>query len=69
MTVKAIAINDLQKKKTKQKKERKQKDKNSKLRMINLKKFCAKLLTPLCWTLSQEVWIQVLARHVQKCMA
>lgn len=43
MTVKAIAINDLQKKKTKQKKERKQKDKNSKLRMINLKKFCAKL--------------------------
>ena len=39
MTVKAIAINDLQKKKTKQKKERKQKDKNSKLRMINLKNF------------------------------
>lgn len=38
MTVKAIAINDLQKKK-KTKKKRKQKDKNSKLRMINLKNF------------------------------
>ena len=40
MMIKAIAIDDLQKKKKqKKKKERKQKDKNSKLRMINLKNF------------------------------